>query len=551
MGGRLREVAPPFVVAGPAGARVRTRLRVTPVDAAVLAAAGAHLGSLASADLAARCREGRLDARGRAVSRAVRKRAVTGGSSSRWAGAITRTSEDAWQLADRNLKAERATLRCRIKTIEGRLAVPAGTGRNRRRGYATQAERFEKQRRVQALRARLAGVEAWIDAGRVSVCRGGTRLAKARHSLPAAGRTLEQWRQERDAERRFLTADGEAGKLPGNETLRWNPGEGWLEVRLPGPLAHLANRPHGRYRLSCRVEFPYRGDEVAAQAITGAVRYDISYDPGRGRWYLDASWRAPARPVPALGELRAQPVLAVDLNHGHLAGWAVTPDGNPAGPPVTVPLALAGLPAPQRDGRIRAAITALITLARQHGCQAIAIENLDFADAREQGRERAGRRPSRGVRGRRFRAVIAGLPTARFRDRLVQMTANAGLHVIAVDPAYTSQWGGEHWLAPLRERDKATTGHHAAAVVIGRRAHGHRARRREGVTGGDQRIAARRAAPRAPRATAANRNGGTRNAPRQPPRRRKTVTADRDHPPDQAAHDRSGPPAEPVLTTAQ
>jgi hypothetical protein len=23
------------------------------------------------------------------------------------------------------------------------------------------------------------------------------------------------------------------------------------------------------------------------------------------------------------------------------------------------------------------------------------------------------------------------------------MTANAGLHVIAVDPAYTSQWGGE------------------------------------------------------------------------------------------------------------
>ena len=86
---------------------------------------------------------------------------------------------------------------------------------------------------------------------------------------------------------------------------------------------------------------------------------------------------------------------AVDLNHGHLAGWAVTPQGNPAGPPVTVPPALAGLPAPQRDGRIRAAITALITVAREHGCQAIAIENLDFADAREQGRERAGRRPSR------------------------------------------------------------------------------------------------------------------------------------------------------------
>lgn len=447
------------MAAGPAGARVRTRLRATPQDAAVLTAAGAHLGSLESADLAVRCCEGRLDARGRAASRAARKRAVTAQSSSRWAGAVTRTSEDAWQLADRNLKAERATLRSRIKAIEGRLAVPAGTGRGRKRGYATQAERFQKQQRVQALRARLAGVDARIKAGRVSVCRGGSRLAKAGHSLPAAGRTPEQWRQEWDAERWFLTADGEAGKLLGNETIRWNPGEGWLEVRLPGPLARLANRPHGRYRLECLVEFPYRGDEVAAQATTGAVRYDISYDPGRGRWYLDASWRPSARAVPAIEELREHPVLAVDLNHGHLAAWAVTPDGNPAGSPVTVPLALAGLPAPQRDGRVRAAITTLITLAREHGCQAIAIENLDFTDARRQGREKTGPRPSRGARGRRFRAIVAGLPTARFRDRLSQMTANAGLHVIAVDPAYTSRWGGEHWLAPLRERDKATTGH--------------------------------------------------------------------------------------------
>ena len=51
---------------------------------------GAHLGSLAGKDLAARCAEGRLDARGRARSRAVRKRALTAESSSRWAGAITR-----------------------------------------------------------------------------------------------------------------------------------------------------------------------------------------------------------------------------------------------------------------------------------------------------------------------------------------------------------------------------------------------------------------------------------------------------------------------------
>ena len=37
----LRVIAAPFVAAAPAGARVRTRLRVSPQDEAVLRAAGA------------------------------------------------------------------------------------------------------------------------------------------------------------------------------------------------------------------------------------------------------------------------------------------------------------------------------------------------------------------------------------------------------------------------------------------------------------------------------------------------------------------------------
>jgi hypothetical protein len=257
--------------------------------------------------------------------------------------------------------------RARARTIESRLKIPSGTRQGRLRGYATPAERFEKQRRLQALRTRQAGAEDRITSGRVSVCRGGRRLAKARHGLAGAGKSTEQWRREWDAGRWFLTAEGEAGKRLGNETVRWHPEEGWLEVKLPAPLAHLANAPHGRYRLECPVSFPCRGDEAAAQTAGGAVRYDISYDPGRDRWYLDASWRAPARPAPALEELRAPPVLAADLNHGHLDAWIVSPDGNPAGPPVTIPLDLDGRPASQRDGRLRAAITTLITLARDNG----------------------------------------------------------------------------------------------------------------------------------------------------------------------------------------
>ncbi|HET9092634.1 MAG TPA: hypothetical protein VFN50_09510, partial [Acidimicrobiales bacterium] len=65
----LRPIAEPFVVAPPRGARVRTRLRVDEADGHVLRALGEHLGSLAGADLARRCKEGWLDAKERAASR--------------------------------------------------------------------------------------------------------------------------------------------------------------------------------------------------------------------------------------------------------------------------------------------------------------------------------------------------------------------------------------------------------------------------------------------------------------------------------------------------
>ena len=227
-------------------------------------------------DLAARCAEGRLDAKGRAGSRARRKRTLTAQSSSRWAGAITRTSEDQVRLAGRNLRAEGTRLQARIRRIEARLPVRAGEKAGRVRGYATPAERHAKAIGLQVLQARLARVDRRLEAGTVSVVRGGKALLRKRGNLAAAGLTGERWRAEWASARLFLTADGEKDKAWGNETIRWHPGEGWLEIKLPAPLAHLANRPHGRYRLSCPVAFAYRGDEVAAQAASGAVRYDIS-----------------------------------------------------------------------------------------------------------------------------------------------------------------------------------------------------------------------------------------------------------------------------------
>jgi hypothetical protein len=199
----------------------------------------------------------------------------------------------------------------------------------------------------------------------VSVCRGGRRLAKARHHLEDAGLSEPQWWARWQTERLFLTADGEADKHLGNETIRVHPEEGWLELKLPRPLAHLANRLHGRYRLSCPVRFSHRGEEWAAQVASGAVRYDIQFTPDRGRWYVAASWRLPAPPEVTVQQAVASGVLAVDLNAGHLACWQIDRHGNPVGVGVNIPLLLDGASASTHDGRLRAAISTLLDLARQ------------------------------------------------------------------------------------------------------------------------------------------------------------------------------------------
>jgi hypothetical protein len=110
-------MAAPFVVAPPGGTRVRTRLHLSLVDEHVLRAVGTYLGSLARRDLARRCREGHLDPKARATSRRERKRSLTAGCSSRWAGTITRCSEDGWRLGWRNLTSDAKGLRSRINRI--------------------------------------------------------------------------------------------------------------------------------------------------------------------------------------------------------------------------------------------------------------------------------------------------------------------------------------------------------------------------------------------------------------------------------------------------
>lgn len=480
-------IADSFVVARPRGCRVRTRLRPGEAEADALREIGTHLGGLRLADLTDRLARGRI---GGDAERARRKKALTPQCSSRWAGSITRANNDQYGLGMRGLTAYIDSLEQATATISKRLAVPVGTvegtGKKRVRGYATAHEWFVKSRRLTGLGQRLETAQGQFSDGRPGVTVGGNRLWRKRNSLDEAGLTEAQWQQAWQCSRWFLTADGDAGQSYGNgliKVMSQADGTGIVRVTVPEPLrARL-----GRFlTLAAPVSLDvHRGTEWADRVRAGrAIRYDISFDPAKGRWYLDASWTHPVEEyAPTVQQLSAGHVLGVDLNADHLAAHVVDASGNPVGEPVTIPLNLTGLPASTRDARLREAISILLRIVRERGCAAVSIENLNFADARATGRDTLGR----GKRGKRFRRTIASIPTAQFRDRIAAMAAAAGIWIIAVDPRNTSKHGAKFWKPELARRryDRPASGHHAAAAMIARRALGLRITRTRHSPGRD------------------------------------------------------------------
>ena len=226
----------------------------------------------------------------------------------------------------------------------------------------------------------------------------------------------------------------------------------------------------------------YRADEWRARITGGkSVSYTITRKPGRAGRYLTAAWATTPDDVPAIYQDartavsgQTGPVVGVDLNDGHLAVRRLDAHGNPVGAPerididLTGPVRPPGCPGPARDHPAHPLHPA--ARHRHH----------------RRRRPRLRRRPHRGPGNDGPRTARQTLPQngGRHPDRGVPQPAgradpaDTASRLYAVNPAYTSAWGDQHWRTPYEN----VTRHEAAATVIGRRAQGHKARRREGVT---------------------------------------------------------------------
>jgi hypothetical protein len=466
----LRRIAPPRVVTGPGAVTISGRLRTTPQDDEVLVAFGRLLDHLASSDL--------VRALG-GMNWNQRKRLLTPECSARWAGTITRETNDQIALSLRNLERSAAGHRAAITAIEERREIPLSEYAERKRKreplpYRSAAELYAKRLRLDALCSRLTDEERQI-AGRMRITRGGRALLRNRANLEAAGLTPVQWRTAWQMSRWQIAANGETGKTGGNETIRVDDG-GHVLIDLPPSLAHLANAPHHRYHTGGVVDFPYRGGERAdCASACRAVGYRIRYSADKRRWHMSASWTQHLEPVAA--PVRGR-VMGIDLNADHLAVRITDADGNPDGPKIRIPLDLTGKSAERREAELARVVREAMLLCGERLVSTMYIEDLGWAD--RSGREFLG--------GRRFRATVHGIPTAALRNMLAAAAWRHNIRLVAVDPAYTSKWAGP-WRPLIDTRGDPATTHDAAAWLIARRGRGFRLRRRTGMGAGGQRTA--------------------------------------------------------------
>jgi IS605 OrfB family transposase len=479
----MRQIKPAKLIPGPSGIAIKTRLHLSEQDELVLRAIMSHLGSLAGSDL----KVGLANE----LSWAERKQKLTSQSSSRYAGTITRETQNQIRFSQMAQIQDRDNLQAAIRTIEQRLAIPVGTtekiGRKSLAGYRDGDERFHKQQRLQILEARLVQVQKNIRAGKLHIVRGGKRLLKNRQNLEAAELTKEQWQAQWWSARHKLAANGSHDELGGNLTIRVSK-DGICSVLLPRPLRHLANTK-GRYQLDCLIKFHYREQDWRQNLTAGkAFSYEIIYEPTKKRWYLSANWQVKSEIKPekleSLGlSAKLRPVhrgVGLDLNNDHLSIWLADESGNPVGDPLDIPLILKGSSS-TRDGHLCQVIAQVIAFAKKHNTTRIYCEDLNFSD--DKTREKFGSK-------KQFRNLIHSFPTAKFKNRLQAMCARAGLELVAVDPAYTSK-KSKSWIKLTSTKTRTTTGHQAAALAISRRGLALSLSCRKSVTNDQQRMVKR------------------------------------------------------------
>ena len=270
---------------------------------------------------------------------------------------------------------------------------------------------------------------------------------------PSTGDVAE-WQLRREDSFRLVGAKCETA---GNQSCQYTGQV--LRLRLPNSMA--ASRGGNKYVYLQGVDFRYGQTELMDALTRGAALTWLFFRDEQGRWHAHVTMNVPNAPLVTSVH---NGVLSIDLNIDHLAVVTLNPMGS-----VTGRMKFKFPDSRVLHGRAQAmmgdAVAALCNHARKHGL-AVACEELNFqhkkADLHKFSAEHARK--------------LSGFAYSQFFQMLQRRCARHGIHLCTVNPAYTSQVGrlkyAHHATSRMRCAGLNMSVHHAAAVVIGRKAMG-------------------------------------------------------------------------------
>jgi IS605 OrfB family transposase len=314
-----------------------------------------------------------------------------------------------------------------------------------------------KKRRLAILEQKLTQLQQDKSKGIISLCFGSKKLFRAQFHLKENGyasheQWLSNWQAARNSQFFVLGSRDETAGCQGCVATVAEDGSISLRLRLPNALS-------GKYTIIPGLWFAHGHDAIVAAIGRNLSDHSADWQAISYRFVKDdKGWRVfVSISLPKVKYIsdRRLGVIGVDINADHLAITGTDRFGNPLDFR-TIPCCTYGKSSDQSRAIVSEAVKSLVAIASDRR-KPIVIEELDFRK----------KKAALGKEDRRHARMLSSLAYRLIHTVIAARAYDAGIELLEETPAYTSVIGQEKFAGRY-----GISGHHAAALVIGRRVNG-------------------------------------------------------------------------------
>ena len=311
----------------------------------------------------------------------------------------------------------------------------------------------QKEQALQLKRQKLNHLNDQINNKKVSICFGGKKLFKQRQSLTTP-KHITQWQKDWDLARNSTRiAIGNKTTPFGNPEIQYNYITQKIRIRLSEELVQERLQtglikgiiPCRFLEVDC-TGFSYL--ECIAKRNNTTIANLLSNKPITAKllqrtngFYVQLSLD-----IVSTQQAAGLNILGIDFNADGLGFVVVKPDGNRKSHSkgfIKLPL--------NTEQELSEQLTILFTQAEQQGCNAVAIESLDFFN--KKAHMRTGKKHNK-----KYHKMLSQMRYAAYQNLVIRKAERLGWQVHLVNPAFSSLTACVKWAFPYRESIDISSG---------------------------------------------------------------------------------------------